>query len=97
MFVPTNEENLIETREFIAQAPAKVEELTEVLRIINLHYVMLDEFSFQYKETDIEQFWFMKIWPLKIVAALTEGKNTMSEKVESFSARLEIEKEQFSK
>jgi len=27
---------------------------------------LLDEFSFMYKEQDIESFWFMKVWPLRI-------------------------------
>jgi len=58
---------------------------------------MLEEFSFTYKEYDIEQFWYMKIWPLKIQACLTDGKNMMADKNELFSARLELEKEQFSK
>jgi len=65
-YEPLNEVQLIETREFINKSPAKVEELTEILKETYLHFLMLEEFSFTYQEYDIEQFWYMKIWPLKI-------------------------------
>lgn len=74
-----------------------VEELTETLADIEKHYLMLEEFSYMYKEEDINGFWFMKIWPLKIQAALTDGKNTIAERNEAMSAKLETEKESFNK
>lgn len=39
----------------------------------------------------------MKVWPLKITACLTDGKNMITEKNEYFGAKLESEKEAFSK
>ena len=50
-----------------------------------------------YKEQDIESFWFMKVWPLRIQACLTDGKNMVSDKNELFSAKLDVEKENFVK
>lgn len=50
-----------------------------------------------YKEIDIESFWFMKVWPLRIQACLTDGKNMIGDKNDLFSSRLETEKETFNK
>jgi hypothetical protein len=94
---PLNERELMASKDFIAIAPAKVEELTAALKEIERHYIMLEEFSYMYKEEDINGFWFMKIWPLKIQAALTDGKNTIQERNEAMSAKLETEKEAFNK
>ena len=94
---PVDERELMASKDFIAIAPAKVEELTAVLKEIERHYIMLEEFSYMYKEEDINGFWFMKVWPLKIQAALTDGKNTIQERNDSMSAKLETEKEAFSK
>lgn len=63
---PTDEKELTLTREHIVAAPAKVEELTEVLKQVQSHYEMLEYFSFMYKEQDIESFWYMRVWPLTI-------------------------------
>jgi hypothetical protein len=50
---------------------------------------MLEEFSYMYQDHDIESYWFMRVWPTKISASLTEGKQTMAEKNDIFSAKLE--------
>lgn len=94
---PVNEKELIASKDFIAAAPAKVEQLTEDLKEVYRHYIMLEEFSYMYKEVDIESFWYMKVWPLKIQACLTDGKNMVQDKNDLFSAKLEAEKEGFSK
>ena len=94
---PINEKELIASKDFIAEAPATVERLTEELKEVYRHYMMLEEFSYMYKELDIESFWYMKVWPLKIQACLTDGKNMQQEKNDLFSAKLEAEKESFTK
>lgn len=94
---PINEKELIASKDFITKAPAKVLELTEILDEVKRHYTMLEEFSYMYKEIDIESFWFMKVWPLRIQACLTDGKNMITDKNDLFSARLETEKDTFSK
>lgn len=50
MHEPADEKELIQTKEHIAEAPAKVEELTETLKEVYTHYLMLEEFSYMYKE-----------------------------------------------
>jgi hypothetical protein len=57
---PINEKELIASKDFNAKAPQKVVELTEVLDEVKRHYTMLEEFSYMYKEHDIESFWSMK-------------------------------------
>jgi hypothetical protein len=61
------------------------------------HHEMLESFSYMYKEQDIEQFWLMRIWPLRIQVAIQDGKNMIQEKNELFNQNLEKEKEKFSK
>jgi len=92
---PINERELIDTKAFIAQSPAEVERLIDILKEVYKHHLMLEEFSYMYKEVDIDNFWLMKIWPLRIQAQLTEGKNRMTEKSELFVTNLEKEKEKF--
>ena len=59
------------------------------------HLELLEEFSYMYKESDIETNWLMRTWPMKISADLTEGKNMVAEKKESFGTALEKEKDEF--
>ena len=94
---PINEKELIASKDFIAVTPARVEDLTEQLKEIYRHYIMLEEFSYMYKDVDIESFWYMKVWPLKIQACLTDGRNMIQEKNDLFSSKLEQEKENFLK
>jgi hypothetical protein len=94
---PINEKELIASKDFNAKAPQKVVELTEILDEVKKHYNMLEEFSYMYKEHDIESFWSMKQWPLRIQASLTDGKNMIADKNDLFSSRLETEKESFTK
>lgn len=63
---PINERELIASKDFIAQAPAMVEQNTDILKEVNRHYELLEEFSYMYKDADIESYWFMRVWPLKI-------------------------------
>ena len=63
---PQNERELIETKEFIAKAPMEIVRLTDILKEVEKHHEMLEEFSYMYKDQDIDQFFLMKIWPLRI-------------------------------
>lgn len=94
---PINEKELIASKDFSAKAPQQVVELTETLEEVKKHYLMLEEFSYMYKEQDIDAFWLMKQWPIRIQATLTESKQMINDKNESFSQKLETEKESFSK
>jgi hypothetical protein len=72
-----------------------VEKNCDVLREVYRHLEMLETFSFMYKEMEIESFWYMKVWPMKIQVSIQDGKNMISEKNEQFGARLENEKDTF--
>jgi hypothetical protein len=54
---PTNERELVETRDFIKDTPNKVEHLSQELNDVYKHYCMLDDFSFKCDDFDIENFW----------------------------------------
>ena len=58
---------------------------------------MLDKFSFMYIDKDIENFWMMKTYPLRVNVALQDGKLTIGEKTELFQQNLQREQEKFAK
>ena len=63
---PENEKELKFAKEFNTIVMAKVEENVETLKVIQEHLEMLDEFSYRYNPSEIEHFWMMRIWPMKI-------------------------------
>jgi hypothetical protein len=70
---PTNERELVETRDFIKDTPNKVERQIQDLNDVYKHYCMLEDFSFKCDDADIENFWGQKQMPLEISAQLTDG------------------------
>jgi hypothetical protein len=72
-----------------------MEDQVNILKEVYIHYLMLDSFSYHYEEVDIDTYWFMRTWPLRIQACLTDGKNMMADKNDIFSAKLEQEKDAF--
>lgn len=67
---------------------SKVEENVELLKTVQKHYEMLDEFSYIYNQDEINAFWMMRIWPMKIQDCLKDGKDRVNEKNDLFSTRL---------
>jgi hypothetical protein len=54
--VPQNEKELVSIREFIKVSRDVTQvALQEQLKEVNKHWELLDEFSYQYKEDDIER------------------------------------------
>ena len=92
---PKNEVELIETRDFISGAIAMDADLLAKLKVVGQHHEMLEKFSYMYKEKDIDIFFNMRIWTLRIQAFLGDAKTMMTDKQEIFSTNLEREKEQF--
>ena len=72
-----------------------VEKNCDILKDVYKHLELLESFSYMYKELDVESFWYMKVWPMKIQVSIQDGKTKIGEKNESFGARLENEKEAF--
>ena len=66
MRVPANEKEYSELAMALDQTQHLVNSNQKSLKTVEKYFAMLDEFQFIYKEIDIESFWFMKIWPLKI-------------------------------
>lgn len=94
---PINEKELKESKEFNQLVMTKVDELQEILKEVYRHFLMLEEFSYMYKEQDIEGFWYMRVWPMKIQDCLKDGKDMVNEKNELFSIKLAQEQETFTK
>ncbi len=57
---PTNERELVETRDFIKDTPNKVERQIQDLNDVYKHFCMLEDFSFKCEDNDIEMFWMQK-------------------------------------
>jgi len=57
---PTNERELVDTRDFIKDTPNKVDQLSRELNEVYKHYCMLDDFSYKTADADIETFWVQK-------------------------------------
>jgi len=97
MTEPTNERELVATREFIKDTPNKVEQLSQELNEVYRHYCLLDDFSYKYADADIETFWIQKQWPLEISSSLTDGLYMVQNKEVLFMSKLDQEKEGFVK
>ena len=63
---PTSEKEMVFTRDYINGSAAMVEKFTEILKEVYRHYMLLEEYSYMYKDIDIERYWYMRTWPLKI-------------------------------
>lgn len=80
---PQNEKELKATKNFIEKlAPGMVEENCEVLKDVYKHLELLESFSYMYKELDVESYWYMKVWPMKIQVSIQDGKSKIAEKNE---------------
>ncbi len=97
MAEPTNERELVQTREFIKDAPNKVEQQVQLLHEVYKHYLLLEEFSFMYQDQHIETYWYQKTWPLEISSSLTDGSYMIKSKEVIFMAKLDQEKDNFIK
>lgn len=85
---PENEKELKFSKEFNLIVMSKVEENVETLKVVQAHLEMLDEFSYKYNPSEIEHFWMMRIWPMKIQDSLKDGKDRVNDKNEMFATRL---------
>lgn len=94
---PQDEKDLKFAKEFNAIVMTKVDENVEILKTVQLHYEMLDEFSYIYNQDELNAFWMMRIWPMKIQDCLKDGKDRVAERNEQFSLRLQQEQEMFTK
>jgi hypothetical protein len=57
---------MVFTRDYINGSAAMVEKFTEILKEVYRHFMLLEEYSYMYKDIDIERYWYMRTWPLKI-------------------------------
>lgn len=93
---PQNEKELVEIREFIKKSKEVTQqELTDILKQVERHYEMLDEFSWHFNENDIRNCMMLKSWPMVIGEIITDGNHTIVQKEEQFQNTLDSEKEDF--
>ena len=56
---------------------------------------MMDKFAFMYQEDDIVNALSMKCWPSQIQEIINDGKEAITEKTDSFTNKLEADKDEF--
>ena len=95
---PANEIELVELTDFIEKSRNETKQQQEdLLREVESHHVIMDEFSFMYQEEDIVNALSMKCWPSQIQEIINDGKEAIGEKTESFVNNLEADKEEFAR
>ena len=95
---PQNEMELVELTEFIEKSRNETKQaLEDLLREVEQHYCLMDEYSFMYQEQDIEFALGMKCWPSQIQETINDGKEGITEKTETFVNKLESDKEEFAR
>ena len=95
---PQNEMELVELTEFIEKSRNETKQaLEDLLREVEQHYCLMDEYSFMYQEQDIEFALGMKCWPSQIQETINDGKDGIAEKTETFVNKLESDKEEFAR
>ena len=96
--MPQSEKELVDLRAFIKQTKDVTSpELAALLKDVENHYVMLDTFSFFYKEEDIEALMLQKTWPSKIEMAIGLSKEQIEAQEEMMKGKLETEQGVFAK
>lgn len=72
---PSNESELVELTEFIEKSKNETKQAQEdLLKIVENHHIMMDDFSFMYQEEDIVHALSMKCWPSQIQETINDGK-----------------------
>jgi hypothetical protein len=96
--IPSNERELVILKEFIKESKETTSiAMTELLKIVNKHYDLLDDFSYQYKMEDIERCLELKTKPMQIGSVIQDGSADIMSKEEEFMQRLDSEKDEFAK
>lgn len=63
---PVNEQEFVDTKGWHAKATVEMDRLQEIIKDVYKHLLMLDEFSFKYQDQHIENYWMLKIFPLRV-------------------------------
>lgn len=96
--IPSNERELVILKEFIKESKEATSiAMTELLKTVNKHYDLLDDFSYQYKMEDIERCLDLKMKPMQIGSVIQDGSADIMSKEEEFMQRLDSEKDEFAK
>lgn len=98
MTIPQNEKELKETREFIKVSKEVTQvNLMDLLKEVDRHYELLDDYSYIYKEEDLEFYYEQKKWPMKIGQVISDGQADVIAQEELLGQKLEQDKDDFAK
>ena len=67
----------------------------DLLKIVENHHIMMDDFSFMYQEEDIVHALSMKCWPAQIQETINDGRDKIGSVTEEMVLKLEQDKEEF--
>jgi dynein heavy chain len=95
---PDDEAQLVELRDFIKKSKEHTMfELADLLKEVERHYELMDDYSYMYADEDIQNCLLMKQNPMIIGEVIQDGNANMTTKEEEFIQKLDAEKENFLK
>ena len=72
--LPVSEKELVDLRAFIKESNAETKPmLADLLRDVENHYKMLDEYFVEYQHEDLENCMEQKIWPTQIEFCIAQS------------------------
>lgn len=95
--VPKNEEELVQLKSNIEQHKLNLAKLDARVNNVNAFLEILEDYSFDFAQKSLEDFWLLKNWPPGIQEAVLEGTRTARNQEAKFTENLENAKEKFAK
>jgi dynein heavy chain len=86
---PKNIEDLTETKKYIAEIPIVIEKLKQDINYCMDIYTILDEFNYEFSNSDLDQKWWLFGSPQKIVSVIESQTQTLEKQKEQFVKQME--------
>ena len=92
---PEIEEDLIALNQCISSHEDKLKELNSEVNLTSQFIDLLGKYGFHYDEEAMVNFWVLRVCPLEVKIAVTEGKRIANLQEQNFMNRLENDKKEF--
>lgn len=94
---PQNPEKLYELKNFIANTPGRISELTAEIEDMRQYYNILDGFQYELTDDESRQKWEAIAWPRQLALRIIDTNKQLEKVEEELHARLQKEGDDFSK
>lgn len=92
---PKNIEELTETKKYIAEIPITIEKLKQDINVCMDIYTILDEFGYEFTNSDLDQKWYLFGSPQNVVQIIETQSQVLEKQKENFVKAMEQEQEEF--